>query len=79
MDKKNMFGLMAAMFVASEGVKFSNYDNPESEEERAERLSKAECDRKKGDGMKQFFYGENSVWAINQKNADKKAKKNKWL
>ncbi len=42
-----MFGLMAAMFVASEGVKFSNYDNPESEEERAERLLKAECDRKK--------------------------------
>ena len=30
-------------------------------------------------GMIQFFYGENSLWAINQTNADKKAKKKGWL
>lgn len=76
---KNIFGLMAAMFAASEGVNFSHDFDPESEEERAQRLLRAEHNRKTSNGLKQFFYGENCVWAINKKNADKKAKKNKWI
>ena len=32
-----------------------------------------DADRNKMKGLKEFYYGENSVWAINQKNADKKA------
>lgn len=30
-------------------------------------------------GLKKFFFGENYVWAINQKNANKKAKKLNYL
>jgi len=33
----------------------------------------------KSKGLKQFFYGGNSLWAINQKNADRKAKSLKWI
>lgn len=51
----------------------------ETEEERKARLTKAEIERKKSNGLKEFFYGENSVWAINQKNADKKARNKHWL
>ncbi len=47
----------------------------ETEEELKKRLSKAEIERNKANGLKEFFYGENSVWALNQKTADKKAKK----
>ena len=38
-----------------------------------------EIDFKKSKGMNQFFYGQNSLWAINQKNADRKAKSLNWL
>ena len=40
-------------------------------EQKAE-IEKVRSERK---GMKQFYYGEEYVWAINKKNADKKAKK----
>jgi len=29
--------------------------------------------------MKEFFYGDNSLYALNQKNADKKARKKGYL
>lgn len=47
----------------------------EDEEQKKQRLVKSEIERNKANGLKEFFYGENSVWAINQKVADKKAKK----
>jgi hypothetical protein len=30
-------------------------------------------------GLKEFFYGENSLYALNQKNADRKARKKGYL
>jgi len=47
----------------------------ETDEERERRLSDAEIKRNKDRGLTQFFYGTNSVWAINKSVADKKAKK----
>lgn len=35
----------------------------------------SEDQKKQMQGLKEFFYGDVSVWAINKKNADKKAKK----
>ncbi len=52
---------------------------PETEEEKKRRLAKAEIERNKANGLKEFFYGENSVWALNQKSADKKASKKNWI
>ena len=51
----------------------------ETDEEKKQRLAKAKIERNKANGLKEFFYGENSVWAINQKNADKKARSKHWL
>lgn len=51
----------------------------ESEEERKLRLAKAERERYKAQGLKEFFYGENSLWALNQKSADRKARQRHWL
>lgn len=33
----------------------------------------------KSKGLKKFIYGTNEVWAINQKNADRKARKNGFI
>ena len=33
----------------------------------------------KSKGLKRFFYGQNSLWAINKKNADRKARSLNWL
>lgn len=40
-----------------------------------EELLQAEIERYKSQGLTEFYYGENSLWALNQKSADKKAKK----
>jgi len=47
----------------------------ETDTERSKRLAIAEIERNKANGLKEFKYGYGKVYAINQKNADKKAKK----
>lgn len=83
---KSKLGMMS-MFLAS-AIAYDPSSNKtyreviepkESEEERKHRLVKVEIKRAKANGLKEFFYGGNSVWAINQKNADKKARNNNWL
>lgn len=37
-------------------------------------IPKAEKVAKPQKGHKEFFYGENTIWALNQTNADRKAK-----
>ena len=81
---KSMLGLFAlgAMALSSDlsGNNPRGYIQPkETDEEKKQRLAKAEIERNKANGLKEFFYGENSVWAINQKNADKKARSKHWL
>ncbi len=73
----SMFAAMAMMGADNRGSQF--VEPPETDEERERRLKKAEIERNKTNGLKEFKYGENSIWAINQKNADKKARKNNWL
>jgi hypothetical protein len=51
----------------------------ESEEDRKRRLNIAETERNEKNGLKKFFYGENSLWARDQKNADRKAKNKNWI
>ncbi len=81
---KSMLGMyvFAAMAMSSDlgGNSQKRYVEPkETDEEKKKRLAKAEIERNKAKGLKEFFYGENSVWAINQKNADKKARSKHWL
>jgi hypothetical protein len=58
---------------------YDHYKKVESESEKKARLEKSKTESNKSKGLKEFIYGENSVWAINKKNADKKAKKNNWI
>ena len=65
---------LTAMALASDGN--SRYYEPierESPQERELRLKKAHDKQMKAKGLKEFSYGTNKVWALNQKTADKKA------
>jgi nitrate reductase alpha subunit len=55
------------------------YEPKETEEERKVRFAKAERKRYKAQGLTEFFYGENSLWALNKKSADRKARRRHWL
>lgn len=50
-----------------------------SEENRKRRLAKADEDRKKANGLKEFEYPQGKILALNQKSADRKAKRNNWI
>ena len=81
---KSMLGMytLAAMAMSGDlgGNNRERYIDPkETDEEKKQRLAKAEIERNKANGLKEFFYGENSLWALNQKNADKKARSKHWL
>lgn len=72
--------MMTALAYGGNSGITPNFKEPEeSEEERKARLYKAERERYKAQGLTEYFYGENSLWALNQKSADKKARKRNWL
>ena len=63
--------LAYAMFAAS----IPDFSQPTQKRRKSANVNlRDEIDFKKSKGMNQFFYGQNSLWAINQKNADRKAK-----
>ena len=79
---KSMLGIyaMAMSMGGLGGNSRKRYIEPkESEEKKKQRLANAEINRNKANGLKEFFYGEHSLWALNQKSADKKAHKRCWL
>lgn len=47
--------------------------------ERRHKMEEAAIRQYKAQGLKQFFYGENSLWALNKKSADRKAKRYNWI
>lgn len=51
----------------------------ESDEDRENRLKNFEIRNNERKGLSVFNYGENSIWALNKKSADKKAKKKGWI
>ena len=81
---KSILGMYALAVMAmsndlnnNRGEKYIEFE--ETEEERKTRLAKAEISRYKAQGLTEFFYGENSLWALNQKSADKKACQKNWI
>lgn len=83
MSMKSKLGMMS-MFAAlammgTETTHGMREYRKEIEEERKRRLAKAEIERYKAQGLTEFFYGENSLWALNQKSADRKARQRHWL
>ena len=78
MNSKSMFSmaLMMSAMLSSQG-KRNDYINliGESDTERQKRLSEAKIKQNKSRGLNEFSYRNGSVWALNQKSADKKAVK----
>lgn len=75
----SMFAALAMVGTETPHVHHEYTEPKESEEERKRRLAKAEVERYKAQGLTEFFYGENSLWALNQKSADRKARHRHWL
>lgn len=76
---KSMLG-MAAMMTAlayggNSGTTPNYLENKETEEEKAQRIKSATIKRYLNNGLKEFKYSGGSVFALNQKSADRKAKK----
>lgn len=87
MSKKKALLTMYAMAAIASVTATQPYsygvEQKESEEDRKKRLLKSKCDSEEElnrlKGLKEFVYGENKLWALNQKSADKKAKSRGWI
>jgi hypothetical protein len=75
--KKSMLLTLAAFSAAL--VYESNSEYPyiktETEEEKKIKLEAARIKQYKAKGLVEFIYGSTSIWAINKKIADRKARK----
>lgn len=81
-SKLGMISMFAALAMMGTENTYGmrEYQEPkESEKERKRRLAKSKIERYKSQGLTEFFYGEHSLWALNRKSADKKARKRHWL
>ena len=80
-NKIGLLGALAAMtLIDMTPADETRFDKPkESDESKKRRLDKCEATRNKANGLTEFFYGENKLWALNKKVADKKAKKKGWI
>lgn len=72
MKPKNALGMMAMMMAMSE----SSMHNHSTPNDSVIKKPKKKIIPK---GLTEFFYGENSLYALNQKNADRKARKKGYL
>lgn len=70
-----MASMMAVGFNNPRGRDWEGAIELETKEEKERRLKAAELERNKMNGLKEFVYAEGSIWALNQKNADRKATK----
>lgn len=70
MKKSNALAMMTMLAMANEGFNQETMKRPLNKKPKKKIIHK---------GLKEFFYGENSVWALNKKNADRKARKKGYL
>ena len=70
-----MFALMSELDV-NHGISPTPEISPEIREELHQKWVEKTQKKK---GLTLFYYGENSLWALNQKNADRKARKKGWI
>lgn len=78
--RKSLLG-MSAMLAAlfADGGYRQTAKLKETDEQRQSRLTKAEIERNRRRGLTEFFYGEKTLWALNQKSADRKARRRNWI
>jgi hypothetical protein len=74
MKKSSALGMMLMM-----GVMMEHQDYGFNQETVKRPLNKKPIKKIIPKGLTEFFYGENSLYALNQKNADRKARKKGYL
>lgn len=72
MKKSSALAMMTMLAMANDGFR---QDIIEEEEQRKNKPKKKIIPK----GLTEFFYGANSLYALNQKNADRKARKKGYL
>lgn len=73
-ERSKVLSLIAAAMAMGVENHVAGYKKEPTEEEKAELRAMAERKQNKAHGLVEFTYGNNSVWALNQKNADRKAR-----
>ena len=77
---KKQAGLLAMMaMAASTNNGFGDIYEPPSKEEIEKKKAIALEERNKKQGINEYFYGQNVIYARNQKNADRKARNKGYL
>lgn len=71
MKKQNILGMMAMMAAMSNPDDYETFEQPK----KVKKTKKKPIPK----GLKEFFYGENKIYALNQKNADRKARNKGYL
>tara|TARA_R100000951_G_scaffold54402_1_gene45771 strand:- start:227 stop:451 length:225 start_codon:yes stop_codon:yes gene_type:complete len=72
MKKQNMLGMLAMMAAMSNPEDYGTFE----QEKQIKKKPKKKIIHK---GLKEFFYGEKVIYALNKKNADRKARKKGYL
>lgn len=79
--KKKLAAMMAMAMALNERNHTISREEPDlltqKEKDEKEKANKEKLARAKG--LTEFRYGQNIIWALNKKSADKKAKKRGWL
>lgn len=76
-NQSRIAGIYAMMAIALSQE--AQYCPQETEAEKQARAIRDDTARMRSKGLSLFKYGENKLWALNQKSADKKAKKLGWI
>lgn len=74
-----MMGMASMQDTMYSNPTLSNKDIKELAEQRRRKQEAFESERRKKRGLKEYFYGENVIYARNQKNADRKARNKGYL
>ena len=75
MKKINSLAMMSLLYAATASDMVDEFNH----ETIKRPLNKKPIKKIIPKGLKEFFYGENSLYALNQKNADRKARKKGYL
>ena len=82
-SKLGLFAMMAAMASMGDNSYYERSEYRELTDEEKEELKaiaeKKRLERLKKQGVNEYFYGQNVIYARNQKNADRKAKRKGYL
>ena len=83
MSMKDILRIAAMMSLAVESNNNprNRYIEPETEQEKRERLYKAKIKEEeinRANGLQKFYFKEGEVWTLTQKSANRKAKNKGW-